>query len=218
MNNTFYTTGSLGDTYIACCKLYGYKNPQIIHYTRHHFWYPMIRDIYSLIDANVEFSNKKKANISCLFSTLNKEADKIKLCRFPKFKKLEEPYKKFDLPKKYIVICPKTGRRDQPERTISTNIINNIVTNSNIPIVIIGIDKSIKIKSGINLIGKTTILEALSICSHANEVHSYHGLFGFFPPSQRIKTYFYEKNPTLMKSIEARLLPEWKEYIEIIKI
>lgn len=234
----FYMFGSGGDTFVNVCKLYHVKNAEVVHGTQHKCWYPMIRDLYSLVKIPVSFfemadpsssisliesmmkmeAQSKSADRCCVvesvFTTISNEPD-IGIEEWPHFEKLDEPYLKLGLPEKYSVLVVKSGRTTQPERRISIAQIKEIIDSCQFPIVVVGTDNLTLPDSSkiIDLRNKTTFIESLSIAAHCQEMHAYHGIFSFFAPSQKIQTFFYEKKPELVESAKKRLLPSWMNYV-----
>jgi len=227
----FSCSGTLGDTYTTLCILYRLaKRCEIIrtqmicnHYTKINHWRQCIKDMYSLlpsIDMNfVETRDIQNTRIYSDFKnhkdkgkTLNKERD---WCLFPKF---VFP-RTIELPNKYIVIVPQSGRQEQG-RLIPKSRISIITQSLDLPVVVIGNSqyaKKIQGRNIINLTGETSLLEAMGIVASAHRACIFQGLMAMVALSHKIQSDVFVANKTDMAFVTNRLAEQWKPYCNLTR-
>ena len=223
---TYGCSGTLGDTYLNLCILYHIAIKECIicrHYTVVKSWSPLIRQIYSLLpNIHIEFVNERDTlhtRIYALFSLQEKHGDELNTqrdwCFFPKFVFMTT---NFNLPPEYMVLCPKSGKPSE-NRDIKDSTIDKIIRTSKLPIVIIGTSKdyiNIIGKNIINLVGRTSLLEAICIVSNATSFVGFQGLMSFVAMSHRVPSYIHTRQPYDVKAVQVRTPKQWEKYCCII--
>jgi len=208
-----FVSGTLGDSYSVGLKLMNKKeNFEILHHTNHKFWYKSIFDIYSL------FPNIKNVTfVEFLYPDI-KEMSGLPEPDMVWFPDLEPPY----IPmcnERYIVIFPHTGREDAMARKIPIKTVERMVELlAPTPVVILGTDKRYKnIKCHANLIGETTIKDAISIIISSSGYSGPEGLPAFVALSHKIPSVIFWVR---WQPVEARLLNNpWTDHIvDLIKL
>lgn len=226
MSNIYYASGTLGDTYVIVCKLYGIAISNKIvckHYTVHKNLYEKIREIYSLLpNIDVEFINNRPRSSKVLCgSFLNLETERraygFEVTTNPIFKL--EGILNFGLPKKYNVIQLVSGTTRS--LALSQKVINKIILESNLPLVVLGTD-AVKCEEGnvIDLRGKTSLKDAVHIIRRCNHFYGGQGLLSFVAVSQKIFSNVYVKNKSDIHAVKNRIecTPEWNKFLKRIKI
>jgi len=192
----YNTSGTIGDTYVNCCKLCNIKeNIKLFHSQPYPEFNGLIREIYSLVPniSEVHICNQRKnvwnpehPYIYSLSKRFPSEPEDIKMNFFPKFE-FNSKYH-FDFP--YIVIQPKSGRTEQ-KREMELNTIERILKNSKYKVILIGTSKKYeKIKNCINLINKTTLFDAFKIIKNSKYFIGVFGIMTMVALSEKINSNF----------------------------
>lgn len=79
------------------------------------------------------------------------------------------------------------------------------------PVVMIG-TKNPKVDEVVDLTGKTTILEALSIISRAKDFSGFQGMLALMALSQKVPAYVYVNGKGEHNAFTNRMMPQWAEY------
>ncbi len=224
----YNTSGTLGDTFVNCCKLCNIKERIIVnHYQKHKNFNKTIRKIYSLIPNIKELNiiNTSKIDNNLDFSTIISlpgkfplEPDEIKMNFFPSFKFKSKPQYKFP----YIALQPKSGREEQ-KKEISLKTINKIIKTSKYEVVLIGTAKKFgNIKGCINLINKTSIFDAFCLIKNAKYFIGFFGIMAMVALSHRVNCNFIYNYKGEMKlrvygtpwEKYCKKIVSYKEYID----
>lgn len=220
-------SGTLGDTYINLCILYHIAIKEVVlcrHYTAMLQWHSLIKQIYSLLpNIYVEFVTKREMSYPRIYSTfLHQEkygdhfAQPDKWCIFPEFVFQETNTK---LPDRYTVLNPQSGKPGE-NRSIDEETISSILKISKEPIVVIGTDKRYKNILGtnvINIVCKTSLLEAMCIVSKANYFHGFQGLMSFVATSYRVHSNIHARSKNDIHAIFTRMPKQWEQYCVIVR-
>ncbi len=224
---TYGCSGTLGDTYINLCILYHVAKLESIvcrHYTIHIDWHGLIKQIYSLLpNIQVEFIHQRDVVNPRIHSTFTHHEElgttlssPNDWCVFPQF---VFPKTNIQLPDKYTVLNLKSGKPNE-NRNIKEDTINGILTTSKEPLVVIGTGnkhKNIVAGNVINLVGKTSLLEAMRIVSKADCFIGFQGLMSFVAMSCRIKSEVYVRSESDIHAISIRVPEQWKKYCSIVR-
>ena len=201
MKKTFSTSGTFGDIYITCCKLYPlYQDGvhiNVNHYTKHRQLWTRLRALYkSLLPSvtvnMVESRDMCNTRIHSDFETI--ELD-VGYEPFPKFR-----FQDYPVPTSYTAVNPRSGKASETHRAIHGPELNDIYSKYE-ACMIIADD------------GSKSISQAMGVASYAEKFYGYQGLMGFVALSQRVPSiiYSYEKHET--EAFKRRLCPEWEEYL-----
>ena len=103
---------------------------------------------------------------------------------------------------------------------MSDRAINRIIRSSNHPVIVIGnrhqqIDA--KYAHVINLVGKTSLLEAMSIVSGANIFVGFQGVMSFVAMSNCVNSTIYTRQVSDVRSIKVRTPRQWLRYCSIVE-
>ena len=199
---TFSTSGTGGDTLISVLKLYGIKGKKKVrHYTIHENMHPVIKEIYSLLpNLEVEFVKERDLENPKMESFFARDYDYEP---FPDFEL--EPYP--DLPEDYIVVVPRAGRPNTSPRVLSNKQIGDVINGKNA--VFLGSQKLEHEFDVLDLMGKTSMLEAFSIIRGAKHVYTPQGVTAFFALSQKVPTTVYLYNVHDVDGFYVRCAEEW---------
>lgn len=198
--------GTLGDTYIALLKIKAMNQSVIVyHHTKHTYWYKQISEIYGLY-ANVEvkFVDEPRLDLEEVTSDCH-EGD---MEFFPMF----DIYDNFHLEKPYKIIQPHSGKIvGHNSKRMSALEVNEIIRRSPDRCVLLGIDTDyISIGNCINLVGKTSIHDSLSLIQNCDEFIGPEGLLSFIALSQKkLSTIYYID----IEAVNKRILgTPWGKY------
>jgi len=193
---TFYTAGTVGDSYVILCKLYSIAKKERIlcrHYTSYAPARPIVKEIYALLpNIQVEFRMNRESVVyvrgTFIHDTDKEEAKEYGLAPeyYPVFDSAD--IKRFGLPEAYEVLQIEAGT-DPVKRTsrLPEKMINDIIRNVTFPLVIVG-DKSFGMK-GENLIdlgGRTTVREVITIIRISRHFYGRIGFLSFVAASQKV--------------------------------
>ena len=182
------------------------------HYTLHPNWHDTIKEIYSLINVNVNFVDERDEENPRVYSHFA-EDDGIIPTAFPKVDLPTVP-----MPSRYIVLNERSGKSYEHGRTIPQDQVNKICDTHKQPVVLLGAHTSIEHDQVVDMTDQTTLLEAFSIIKGAGEFYGFQGILSFFALSQKIPSTIYCRDDNDLRSVEIRTLPEWRLYIKEIKI
>lgn len=230
---TYYTGGSLGDTYVIICKLYSVaKRERILckHYTSQDAFKPAVREIYLLMpNIAVKFrSDIEPSGITGQFihhklvgkrMTYLPDSDGYNLTLecYPKFEL--GSIGRFNLPKDYAVLQLQSGANIKKMRHVSTEQIDKIIADSGYPVVVIGRDdvNISRIEDNvIDLRWMTSIKESIKIIKDARHFYGCLGLLSLVALSHRVYSTIYQPNYLKDKhTYESRIQPiaEWRRYV-----
>lgn len=194
----FNTSGTMGDSFTNCCKLYDIKEEITLY---HHQPYPefnnTIREIYSLIPNIVKiiFINVKRYSYNSehpypyIYSQSKNnpnDPEGIKMSYFPRFE-FKSKYN-FNFP--YIVLQPKSGREEQ-EKEIRLKTVKKIIKNSKYEVVLIGTSKKYEnVKNCINLVNKTSLFDSFKIVQNSKYFIGFFGIMAMAALSCKINCNF----------------------------
>jgi hypothetical protein len=232
---TFKCRGTLGDSYIINCIYHDLMSKEEVLIkqcwdyagTAVDAWTDPIQQIYSLMPKiHVDFVNREEFD-SCRVPRIwpsPARASKGKMIcpmtphptfTFPEFPDLP------DLPEKYIVMSPRGGKSSELHRQIGFPEVNSILhAHRNTTFVLVGHNPEFtnyRHRNVINLINKTSVLEAMGIVARAPRFIGVQGLMAYVALSQRIPSVVYTKSIGYDKAFRSRLLPEWLELCLILK-
>lgn len=228
---TFKCRGTLGDSYIVNCIYHDLASREEIlikqcwDYAGNAVdsWKDIILEIYSLMpNIHVDFVNRREfESLGMLRLWPNPEkAAKDSICLMnphPTFIFPEFP----DLPKKYVAFSPRGGKSNEPHRQIGFDEVDSILhSHRNTVFVLVGHNpefEEYERENVVNLINRTTILEAMGVVSGAHRFIGVQGLMSYVALSQRVPSVVYTKSTGYDKAFRSRLLPEWLELCQIYK-
>lgn len=225
--HTYVCSGTLGDTYINLCILYNLAVKEEVlckHHTLILEWHSLIEQIYSLLpNIRVEFIEKRKMSYPRIYSTFShqeKYGDQFtkpeEWCVFPEF---VFPKTDIELPDKYVVLSPQSGKPNEIRR-IKEKSISKILNTYVDPVVVVGTEvkhKNILGKNVVNIVGKTSLLEAMCIVSKARHFCGFQGLLSFVAISHRVYSDVYAESNNDIRAIFVRMSEQWKQYCFVIK-
>ncbi|MBA7707683.1 hypothetical protein ES703_116559 [subsurface metagenome] len=220
---TFYTAGTVGDSYIILCKLYPIAKKERIlcrHYTSYAPARLVVKEIFSLLpNIQVELRTNRDwvVYVRGLFThdTDKEEAKEYGLV--PEYYPLFDSgdIKQFGLPAEYEVLQIEAGTDPAkrmsrlPEKTVS-----NIIMNVAYPLIVVG-DKSfgMKGKNLIDLGGKTTVREVIAIIGNGRHFYGRLGFLSFVALSQKVPSSI-EVPPPLQPTAQGSIYgsEEWKKF------
>lgn len=231
---TYYTGGSLGDAYVIVCKLYSIaKNEKILckHYTVDDAIKPAVSEIYSLMpNIAIEWRDDDEyLGITGQFLHHKLRGEQmtylpeenmynLRLERHPEFEL--GSVERFKLPDDYVVLQLQSGANPKKIRQVSTEEIDEVLKDSEYPIVVIGkddVDVSRIEDRIIDLRWITSIKEAIHIIKCANHFYGCLGLLSLVALSHRVYSTLYM--PLYLKdkhAYESRIFPivEWRRYAD----
>jgi len=220
---TFYTAGTVGDSYVILCKLYRIARKERIlcrHYTSYVPARPLIKEIFSLLpNIQVEMLINKDAKVwvrgTFSHDTGKEEAEEYGLTPeyYPVFDSADA--KRFDLPMEYEVLQIEAGTDPVKRKTrLPEKTITNIIANGTLPLIVVG-DRSFGMtgKNLIDLSGKTTIQEVIAIIRNARHFYGRVGFLCFVALSQKIPSSIEipsrEKLPAQLTFLAVK---EWRKF------
>lgn len=206
--NHISVIGTLGDSYITVCRLYSSDVDTVLHYNPIIEWNSNIEKIYSLLPSlKVTISNDIKDNDSN-FIPLPKYDD---MTWFPEF---------FTKKYNYNVIQTNSGKPEEYQKNhklLSKDVIYDYINYNNGNFILIGTTsyyETIKHHRLINLVNKTSILEAMKIVAESASFFGPEGLMSFVAISHKVySTIFY----TSYQAVNARIIDTpWHEYCKLV--
>ncbi len=215
----FNISGTIGDTYAACCKLNDLKEPiKIFHIQPYPQFNNIIRKIYALIPNIIEVNilntddySKFDPKIPMIDAHCKRhpvDPDYIKMNFFPNFE--FESNEKFNFEFPYIVLQPKAGRTEQL-REMRLKTVKKIIKNSKYKVVLVGTSKKYEnVDNCINLINKTTLFEALNIIKNSRYFIGLFGIMTMVALSHRINCNYIYNDDLEMKAMIYNM--PWEKY------
>ena len=229
---TFKCRGTLGDSYIVNCVVHylavrqeilikqcsDYAGNAVDH------WEPHIRQIYSLLpNINVEFVDKEEfesLGVPRLWPSIEK-AKSVHVCKLT-------PHPPFTFPEtsqvpyeNYIACSPRGGKSDERHRQVGTDETESVFQQyPDRKFVLVGDNPEFleyRRANVLNLIGQTSILEAMGIVSRANKFIGVQGLMAYVAAGSRVPSVVYTKSLGYDKAFRCRLFPEWENLCTIYK-
>lgn len=232
---TFKCRGTLGDSYIVNCIYHDLMSQEEVLIkqcwdyagTAVDAWTAPILEIYSLMpNVHVEFVNRKEFDSLPAVPRIWPSPERAA----KGYKRLMNPHPTFpfpefsdipDLPEKYVVMSPRGGKASELHRQIGFDEVNSILhSHRNTTFVLVGHNPEFEEYSHsnvINLINRTTVLEAMGIVARAPRFIGVQGLMSYVALSQRIPSVVYTKSIGYDKAFRSRLMPEWLELCQIYK-
>jgi hypothetical protein len=135
------------------------------------------------------------------------------------------PYPKFsfpgtdhDLEQDYVVCSPKAGYPNRRNREVGVTELDLIINDyPNQQFVFVGKEEyeDYANPNVLNLIGKTSLLEAMGIVARANKFIGVQGLMAFAALSQKVPSVVYTKTRNHSVGFMARLFPQWINYCTV---
>jgi hypothetical protein len=237
MTSALVAKGSLGDSFLFNCILYNpdrkdtitvrqYISPDVERAKREE---PSIQEIYSLSsNVDVEFIGEDEWKRMMASAPILIKGDP------PGFRPSPivcakrgigptTPYPKFSFPStehnlgtRYVACCPKAGEPQQGKRDIQVKELDAIVgKHPSHKFVLVGSD-NIYAKYDkpniLNLIGKTSLLEAMGIVSRAAGLVSIQGMLSYVALSQKVPSLVYTQTLGHTGAFYGRLFPQWVNY------
>lgn len=203
-----FVKGTLGDTYITVCKLSLFKEHiNVKHTTAIEEWYTQIRDIYSLLpNINVEFINDSNGS----FSSLPKDGN---MNWFPEF---------FTNRCNYGVIQVNSGKPEKYQKNhklLSEDIIYDYINANYGNFILIGTHsyyEKIKHDKVLNLVNKTSILQAIKIVAESCSFFGPEGLLSFVALSHKVNSIVFYNS---YQAVSARIInTPWEKYCKLVEV
>lgn len=215
---TYYTGGTIGDTYITLCKLYSVaKKEEILcrHHTVHKEIEQVVREVYSLLpNIYVEFLKDELSEVQIhgVFRQLGAEQDKynFKPEYYPEFEL--ENIECFKLPEAYVVMQTVSGFRQ--DRKLSTKIIKEVLVNAKLPIVLVG-EAGEKVEGISDVRGFTSIRQIINIIKNSKYFYGPQGFLSFVAVSQKVPSTVYVTSNGDDGAIQRRIgvVEEWRKFL-----
>ena len=204
--------GTLGDSYIACCKIKNIKDiVHVFHHSSHNYWRGLISEIYSLLDnAKITFVDSPREDLEEITSNVHEQEMNF----FPRW----DVKGHFTVIKPYIVIQPHSGKPlGGNSKQFPKFFLQSILSSSAYQCVLLGTDKKYEcVTNCVNLIGKTTITDSIQIIRNAEKFIGPEGLLSFIAASHKVKSVVYYSS---YEAIEKRILNSpWDKYCELVSI
>jgi hypothetical protein len=208
------TTGTLGDSYICMCKMRKIKDTVITyHHTTHKYWYEEIKDIFSLSEnTKVVFTEVERSDLEEITSDSHDGDMEF----FPELKIRETPY--FSFP--YVVIQAHSGKvKGGNSKYVKKSSIERWMNGLNSKCILIGTSdlyNDFDHHNCINLVGKLSILDAISLVAKSNGFIGPEGLMSFVALSQKKDSLVMFTSEDAV-SRRIRNTP-WEKYASFLKI
>lgn len=221
---TYYAGGTVGDAYVILCKLYSVAKKEKIlcrYYTAYERLRPVIKDIYSLVpNIRVEFMNERNSDVEMVgaFKYQGQEREQNRYNfepeYYPEFESGDVSY--FNLPEAYEALQIKAGSHG--DRDLLPEVFNRILRVSKLPVVLIGENTSSFSSESFNamdLRGKTSVKEVVSIIRGSRHFYGPLGFLSFVAVSQRIMSDVYIKAQQDISAIKFRIeaVEEWRSFL-----
>lgn len=216
----------MGDAYLLVCYLRSWGNLplEVYHGIKAESLYPSIREIYSLLP-NVKLKlvahgtgGQPSRHITSSWATpgnLQIDRETTNKASFTPFPEWDLPVYP-GLPKRYSVLAPRGGKPWQKHKVISLEERERAIGEIGAPVVMLGIGTP-KVSGVIDLSGKTTIPEALSILSGASSFSGFQGMLAYMALSQKVSSYVYVNDKEEHNAFKGRMFPEWEEHCLAIR-
>ena len=232
---TFFTSGTLGDTYVILCKLYREAQKERIlvnHYTSLDELMPAIKEIYSLCsNIIVVFRDYPTPSIDIVGQYFHHEPEEerkrqiiedgkynLKPEHNPEFDL--ESIERFSLPQRYETLQLENGVKSDKMRRLDQNMIKIISRRSKLPLVIVGTDDAEYYQMRhlmIDLRNKTSIKEMMNIIKNSTRFYGCLGLLSLVALSQRVPSMlFLPRGYRDKRAFRSRIVPvaQWMRYVE----
>ena len=209
--NNYKARGTLGDTYIFCCKLLNMvPDPTTIwHHTKHDYWREEIFEIYNLVPLVKTIFTQHQT----VYPEITSDVHEGKMTFFPTW----EWNHNYDYTLEmgdYMVIQPEAGKpQGYNHKELSLKTIRREIDQTDMPVVILGTSSKFKYVGGdYNLIGQTSVLQAMQIVAHAKKFIGPEGLLAFVALSHKVESTIYYKSG---QAIEQRIKNSpWEKYAD----
>lgn len=208
-----YTSGTLGDTYIACLKIKCILDMvEVFHFTKHSYWRSLISEIYRLPHniGKVTFADYPRVDLEEITSNTHEQ----NMDFFPKW----DVKGQYTIMKPYIVLQPHSGKPSGGNhKSFPKFFIQSILAASAYQCVLLGTDRRYEhITNCINLIGKTTITDTIQIIRNAEKFIGPEGLLSFIALSHKVKSTIYYSSH---EAVEKRIFnTPWEKYATLVDI
>jgi len=208
---SFKAEGSLGDSYIIACKLNMlHGNIKVFHHTKHYYWQPKISEIYSLNShILVEFTDEPRLDLCEITSDTHEQ----KMNFFPDWKIKSN----INIEKPYWILQPHSGKVNGGNaKFLPFEWLNHQITMNKVKCVILGTspiyeDLGKDLTKCTNLIGKTSIKQAMSIIRNASLFFGPEGLLSFVALSYKIPSIIFYSDFT---ALERRVVgTPWENHV-----
>ena len=220
----YHASGTVGDTYVILCKLYriaAWERILCNHYVAYKELRPVIREIYALLP-NIELSFKDietpVVELSGAFRFPGQEAEQGKYNLNPEYYPEFEPgnIDRFNLPQAYETLQVKAGSHG--ERSLYAETIVRILAESNLPVILIGENSESLSAEDFNVIdlrGKSSVKETISIIKESERFHGPLGFLSFVAVSQRVMSNVYMRSQLDISAISFRTeaVEEWRRFL-----
>jgi hypothetical protein len=211
MEKTEYLArGTLGDCYIFCCKLKMMPPTPITvwHNTAHKYWIQELHDIYGLMP------NVKPLFVDYIknyMPELSSDVHDMDMAWFPNWN-WPERHGYTDIVGDYMVIQPEAGKpKGYNHKELKHKMIYREVDQAGMPVVILGTSsKYSHIRCDHNLIGDTTVMDAMRLVSNAKKFIGPEGLLAFVALSHKVPSEIYFKSH---QAVTVRIIDSpWEKY------
>jgi len=224
----YQTSGTLGDSYITALKLLSVEEPVgLRHFVRgcHDYWRDSITTLLKLAPCvqEIEFVDSMDPELPRIHSHFRGvDPPEIETIWFPRGKiQLEKPSTAPD--GRYWVISTNSGKpvgKGRNTKLLSKSFIRSLIKDSKIAkikIVVIGTEsgyEDLAEENCINLVGKTTMLEAMGIVANSEYFFGPEGLMLYVALSHKVRsTGLY----TSLQAVNARILgTPWAEWVSLL--
>ena len=207
--------GTLGDSYIVVLKLMkigkDYDLINVFHKTEHRYWYGEIASIYSLFNKiRLTFVEVKPYPSILEVSSPDRHIDTT---WFPNLNL--KPETKVDTP--YTVLLPHSGKPNGGNtKTFHPKDVQTIADSYD-NVVLLGTNEAYSgIKVSHNLVGKTTILDAIALTSKATAFLGPEGLLSFVAISHKVPSGIFYSS---IEAVTHRIVgTPWAQYCNLQKM
>jgi hypothetical protein len=229
---TFKCRGTLGDSYIVNCVIYAIANKedvlikQCYDYSGNAVddWRPHIEEIYSLVpNIHVSFVGKNEfesLDVPRLWPTIPKALEE-NICPLTPHPTFSFPYVAKTLVDSYIAMSPRGGKSDERHRHCDEEEMRGIIdTHPNRHFVMVGDNPEFKewrLPNLTNLIGTTTVLEAMGVVARAKAFIGVQGLAAYVATSNKVPSVVYTKSSGYDKAFRNRMMKEWLPHCLVYK-
>jgi len=217
----------MGDAYMLVCYLnsWGDLPLEVYHSTKKKNFHlrPLIREIYSLLP-NVKLKlvehglGGQPSRHTEAWAGPGGDQPRRKSTNMDNF----TPFPEWclpvypGLPKNYSVLAPRSGKPQEKRKSMPLKEIQRAIEEIGHPVVMLGTNTP-KVKGVIDLTGKTTIPEAMSIITGAKAFAGFQGMLTYMALSQRVTSYVYVNGTGELNAFRGRMMPEWVEYCQVIR-
>ena len=213
--NNYKARGTLGDTYIFCCKLLNMvpEPTTVWHHTKHEYWREEILEIYNLVPLiRTVFTDYLPT-----YPEITSDVHEGKMTWFPTWNWLFD-YDYGNELGEYMVIQPEAGKpQGYNHKELTLKTIRREIDQTDMPVIILGTSSKFKYVGGdYNLIGETSVMDAMQITAGAKKFIGPEGLLAFVALSHKVNSSIYYKSG---QAIEQRILNSpWEKYADLMYI